>query len=131
MFANYDKNIRNQVENVISLVDTYEKEYQSQGLTLPERQNKVKELIRGLRYNSSGYFWIDNFEGVNILHPILGDKEEGKNRKDLQDKKGNYLIRTELELGQKSEDGFWEFWWPKPNESESSRKRAYVKSYLP
>lgn len=130
LFANYDKNIRNQVENVLTLIDTYEKKYQARGLSLQERQERIKELIRGLRYDQSGYFWVDDFEGVNVLHPILPE-EEGINRKNFQDEKGNYLIQTEIALGQKPEGGFWEYWWPKPGATEASRKRAYVKSYFP
>lgn len=130
LFSDYDKNIRNQVENVITLIDTYETKYKERGFSLQERQEKIKELIRGLRFNESGYFWVDDFQGINIVHSTF-PSEEGKDRIDYQDQKGNYIIKPETELAQKPEGGFWEYWWPKPNETEPSRKRAYAKPYAP
>ena len=39
--------------------------YQSQGLSLAERQSRVKEIVRGLRYGTGNY--IDNIDHAAML----------------------------------------------------------------
>lgn len=129
MTSQYDKKIQGQVENIVTLIKTSDELYTSQGMSLAERQKKIIELINGIRYDGAGYFWIDDYEGINVLHPIL-HKEEGKNRLDTKDVNGFYIIKEEIKLA-KATGGFLNYMWPKPNETKPSRKRAYVMGYQP
>lgn len=128
MLDDYDKNIRNQVENIISLIDAHEKNYSQTELSLSQRKEKVKEIIRDIRYDRDGYFWIDGFDGIKVLQPPA-PQWEGTDRTGFKDFEGTLVTKLQIEIGQKPEGGFLDYWFPKPNETEASQKRSYTKSY--
>lgn len=44
----------------------------------------------------------------------------------IQDKKGNYITRLICEASKDPNGGWVEYWWPKPGETEPSRKITFV-----
>lgn len=120
----YDQKIQWQVQNVISLLTTYDEEYKKQGLSLEERKEAIKELVRGLRYGTEGYFWIDTFDGVNVLLPPKPETE-GTNRLDWTDQDGKYMVKDFIEIGKK-EGGFTDFKFPKLGSDKPEPKRSYT-----
>ncbi|WMJ86478.1 methyl-accepting chemotaxis protein [Anaerocolumna sp. MB42-C2] len=125
----YDNNIKNQVENVISLLNGIYAKYEAGDYTLEEAKTTAADLIRGLKYGNGGYFWADTYEGDNIV--MLGKDTEGTNRMDLVDKKGNSYIKDIITNGRKEGGGFSEYWFPKEGETEASPKRSYSIAYEP
>lgn len=130
MYANYDEKIQGQVQNTISLIKTYDAEYEKEGLSLEERQARVKELVRGLRYGSDGYFWIDTYDGINILLPPKPETE-GTNRINWTDEDGKWMVRDFIEVGQNPEGGFVNFKYPKMGSDVPQPKRSYTAPYEP
>ncbi len=120
----YDEKIQWQVQNVISLLNTYDTEYEKQGLSLNERQTRIKELVRGLRYGTEGYFWIDTFDGMNVLLPPK-PATEGTNRLDWKDQDGKFMVRDFIEIGKKG-GGFTNFQYPKLGSNKPEPKRSYT-----
>lgn len=55
----YDEQIKQQVDNVISLCQTIYDQYQEGVYTEAEAKKLAADEIRQLRYGDSGYFWID------------------------------------------------------------------------
>ena len=104
MLAAYDEKIQWQVQNVISLLKTYDEIYKKEGYSLAERQALVKELVRGLRYGTDGYFWIDTFDGVNVLLPPK-PATEGTNRLDWTDEDGKHMVADFIEIGKTDAGG--------------------------
>ena len=130
MLSSYDEKIKWQVENVCSLIKTYDEEYSKQGIPLEERQNAVKELVRGLRYGTEGYFWIDDFSGKNILLPPKPETE-GTNRLDWTDEDGKYMVKEFIEIGKTEDGGFVDFKYPKLGSDLPQPKRSYTAPYKP
>ncbi|HOP31586.1 MAG TPA: methyl-accepting chemotaxis protein [Spirochaetota bacterium] len=130
IFNDYDKNVKNQVENVISLLESVKKYQTANNLTDAQGKNLARELVRGLKYNKTGYFWIDDFEGVNACNPP-DPSIEGKSRIGMQDVNGKFLIKEIIENGRQPEGGFTDYWFPKPGETKADRKRSYSKSFEP
>lgn len=128
MLDDYDRYIKSQVRNIISLIATHEQNLSQKEIDLSQRKAAAKELIRGIRYQDDGYFWIDDLQGTNVLHPIL-PQIEGKNRYDFKDSLGNYAIQNQIKVGTLPEGGFHEFWFPRPGESEPSPKRGFAQSF--
>jgi len=128
IFRDYDKNIKNQVENVISLIAAVRK-YQVAN-NLSDQQGKIlaRELVRDLRYDKTNYFWIDDYDGINILLPP-SPGGEGKSRINLKDVKGKEMVKELIANGKLSDGGFTEYWFPRPGEKDASRKRGYTKSF--
>ncbi|MDO5516628.1 MAG: methyl-accepting chemotaxis protein [Clostridium sp.] len=126
----YDNNIKCQVENVITLLDGIYKKQQDGEFTERDAKLEAKNLIKNLRYNGEGYFWIDATDATLIAHPILiGD--EGKNRIDETDKNGNKLIQNIIKVATEDGGGFNDFYYIKPNEDGTSPKRAYSQLFEP
>ncbi|HHQ4634687.1 TPA: methyl-accepting chemotaxis protein [Aeromonas veronii] len=90
----------------------------------PENRQKVKELLRPLRYSSDGYFFVYDFEGNTILLPVRTELE-GKNRWNDKDAKGKLLIQEILKSARKG-DGFTEYWTAKPSIGRDAPKLAFT-----
>ncbi|MHC4467698.1 MAG: cache domain-containing protein, partial [Planctomycetota bacterium] len=65
-------------------------------------ENKIKKIIkdalRPIRFNHGrGYFFAVSINGVEQLYPIRPELE-GESLTDLQDLKGNYVIREEIKI---------------------------------
>lgn len=126
----YDKNIKYQVENVITLLDgIYQKQLNGE-LTEEQAQDEAKYLVKSLRYNDEGYFWIDDVNAVLVAHPILQERE-GENRIDETDKNGIKLIQNILNIAKTDGGGYTDFYYIKPNEDGVSPKRAYSQLFKP
>ncbi len=111
LLESFDNNIKTQVQNVVSLAMGIYRDHQAGKLTLEEAKERAKESIRHIRYGKDGYFWIDAYDGINVLFPTQpGD--EGKSRLDLKDTNGTYLIKEIIANGRKSDGGFTDYWFP-------------------
>lgn len=76
--------------------------------------------------NGSGYFFINDFQGINIAHGA--DKEaQGRNDYDLQDTHGAYIIRDMIEIAQTVGAGYYEYYWINPVNESEELKTVYVK----
>ncbi len=125
----YDDNIKNQVENAISLINTVYAKQTAGEYTEEEAKKLAADLVRELRYGDNGYFWIDTYEGDNIV--LLGNETEGTNRYESQDVKGFFMIKAIIENGRKEGGGFTDYWFPKAGETEASPKRGYSLAFEP
>ena len=125
LYQKYDEQIKYQVQQVISFLTTFSKQANLKGLNEEETKKQAADIIRNLRYgkNSSGYFWVDNFNADNILHP--NKNIEGKNRINLVDKKGTYIIREIIKHGKKEKGGFLDYYFPKLGGKIPLKKRSY------
>ncbi|MDF2609619.1 MAG: methyl-accepting chemotaxis sensory transducer with Cache sensor [Lachnospiraceae bacterium] len=128
--TNYDNNIKDQVSNVISLLEGIYSEYKAGKFTYEEAVELSKNLVRNLRYGNGGYFWVDGVDHILIVHPITPENE-GNDRTDVTDKLGNKLIQNIVKVATTDGGGFTEFYYPKPNETEASPKRAYSALFEP
>ncbi|WP_421335445.1 methyl-accepting chemotaxis protein [Aeromonas veronii] len=90
----------------------------------PENRQKIKELLRPLRYSSDGYFFVYDFEGNTILLPVRTELE-GKNRWNDKDAKGKLLIQEILKSARQG-DGFTEYWTAKPSIGRDAPKLAFT-----
>ncbi len=130
MLAAYDEKIQWQVQNVLSLIKTYDEIYQKEGLSFEERKSCIKELVRGLRYGSDGYFWIDTFDGYNVLLPPKPETE-GTNRLDWTDQDGKHMVKEFIEIGKNDAGGFCDFKFPKLGSDKPEPKRSFTAPYRP
>ncbi len=125
----YDNNIKNQVENAISLLKGIYAKYEAGEYTLEEAKKTGADLLRGLTYGSGGYFWADTYEGECVV--LLGNETEGTNRIDKLDVNDYPYMKNIIENGRKKEGGFTEYWFPKAGESEALPKRSYSAAFEP
>lgn len=128
--TNYDNQIKEQVKNVISLLNgIYDKQVNGE-LTEDEAKEQAKYLVKSLRYNHDGYFWIDAIDATLIAHPMLPERE-GDDRIDETDKEGIKLIQNIINVAKTEGGGYTEFYYIKPGEDGVSPKRAYSELFEP
>ncbi len=129
LYSGYDTAARNQVETVVSLLQNEYKRSQKGELTLEAAKKQGADLVRELRYDKEGYFWIDTVDGVNVV--LLGKPAEGKSRIDLVDKKGTAFTKGFLENGKKPGGGYTDYWFPKAGSGVAAPKRGYSLEFKP
>ena len=125
----YDKAIKEQVENALSMLDNYNDAYKKGTITLEQAKKQGADMLRQLRYGENGYFWADDTDGNNIV--LLGNSTEGTNRLDAKDSNGYEYIKAIIKVGQQTDGGFCDYAFPKEGEKEASQKRGYAKLYEP
>ncbi len=71
------------------------------------------------------YIFVFDRSGVNLVNPAFPNLE-GRNLLDFKDTQGKHPIREMLEVVRTSGSGWVDYMWPKPGESVSTQKSAYV-----
>jgi methyl-accepting chemotaxis protein len=129
LYDDYDKSARNEVEAAISVLQaTYDRSQKGE-ITLDDAKKLAADLIRSMRYEKSNYFWVDTYDGTNVV--LLGKPVEGKNRIDTQDKKGKYIVKEFIANAQKPGGGYLDYWFPRPGSDTPFPKRGYSLDFKP
>lgn len=71
------------------------------------------------------YIFVFDMKGIDLVNPGFPNLE-GRNLLDLKDAQGKQLIREMFEVVQTSDSGWVDYMWPKPGESVSTQKSAFV-----
>ena len=129
MRSSYDEQIKAQVDNVISLCQSIYNRYEKGEYTLDEAEKLAADQIRDLRYGNNGYFWVDTYDGTNVV--LLGNDTDGTNRMDAVDTNGFAYMQAIINAGKQEDGGFTDYVFPREGETESSPKRAYSKAFEP
>lgn len=126
---NFDELVKDEVRTVIGILEEINREIELDSLTKNEGLLLAADIIRELKYGTDGYFWVDTKEGINVV--LLGKRDiEGKSRWNTKDAKGNYLIQDIIKSAV-SGDGYTEYWFPRPGETEAAPKRSYSAYFEP
>ncbi len=127
--TDYDNSIRQQVEQVVSLLESYKADIDAGIYTQEEGMRLAAEKVRGLRYGEEGYFWIDQSDGVNVV--LLGSETEGTNRLDTKDVTGFEMVKDFIRGAVDQGGYFCDYQYPKEGGTEPMPKRAYTQYYEP
>lgn len=124
----YDKSIKEQVQNAISMLEAVNAKYESGEYTLEQAKKIGSDLLRGMRYGEAGYFWADTYDGVNVV--LLGKDTEGTNRLEVKDANGYQMIKDIIKAGLAG-GGYTNYVFPKEGETDPSPKRSYSQAFEP
>jgi len=105
-----------------ALVDQAASLLQSEGTkAFIEFRKKDSKWLKG-----DTYIFVSNMNGIILLQPI--DPElEGKNMIDWKDVNGKAANQEMIETAKTKGSGWVDYMWPKPGESEPSKKMTYIK----
>lgn len=126
---NYDDSIKEQVGVVISLLSEINNEYKAGRYSLDEAKKIAADEIRQMRYGNSGYFWVDQSDGKNIV--LLGNSTEGTNRMNTKDAEGYQMVKEIIRVAVQDGGGYTDYVFPKEGETEPSPKRSYSEYFKP
>jgi len=92
-----------------------------------DRVEFCRKFIDHIRFfdNQSGYFFIYDFECVNVAHGIQKNLQ-GQDLYDYQDSHGNYVIRELVNVAKNHGEGYYEYYWNNPVTSQEEPKLAWV-----
>ncbi|ASP34653.1 cache domain-containing protein [Labrenzia sp. VG12] len=116
---------RQEIRNYVSLALTsIEQIYREEPNGRAAAQQEVKEILQNLTFDYDGYFFVYQLDGTNVVHPKLPHLVGG-NWWDLQDDKGDYVIRN-LIAAAKDGGGFHQYVWHKPSTGSVEEKLGYA-----
>ena len=99
-------------------------------LTRDAAQKQALTAIRGLRYDQSDYFWINDLTPVMVMHPT-NPKLEGQNLSAIRDPDGFAVFNEMVAIAKSKGAGMVDYRWPKPGASDPVAKTSYVKLFEP
>ena len=73
------------------------------------------------------YLFVVDMDGVELVNPAFPNLE-GRSLLDLKDTQGKLLVREMLKVVQTRDSGWVDYMWPRPGESVSTQKSAYVRA---
>jgi methyl-accepting chemotaxis protein len=128
--SEFDTAIRVGVETLITSLDANHQRYLNGEITHEEEMNTAKKIARDARYNNGeGYYWVDMADGLCAVH--MNPQYEGKQRYNEVDLEGNYFIQSFIKAGNQPEGGYTDFYFTKPGQEGTFKKRAFTKKYEP
>ncbi|MCB1857934.1 MAG: methyl-accepting chemotaxis protein [Gammaproteobacteria bacterium] len=121
---------RKLVEVAYSTIAAYHARVTAGELSTEQAKTMVLSLLEKTRYDGDNYFWINDMQGVIIMHPIK-PALNGKNLIDLKDANGTRMFAEFVETAKRFEAGIVHYLWPKPGGEEPVAKVSYVQSFKP
>ena len=88
------------------------------------------DAVRALRYDGSNYFWIQDQTPSMVMHPIK-PALDGNDLRTFKDGNGKAFFVDMARLVKSQGDGFVDYVWPLPGETEPTDKISYVKEFKP
>ncbi|MDR3567393.1 MAG: cache domain-containing protein [Syntrophobacteraceae bacterium] len=122
--------LKGATEVAFSLVAEYEGRAKSGELTAEDARKRAASRIEGLRYNGQEYFWINDLSPRMVMHPFKPELD-GKDLSGFKDPNGKALFVEMARACKGKGEGFVDYMWPKPGESQPVPKLSYVKVFEP
>lgn len=91
---------------------------------LEEAKQMARKHISDLNYGETGYFWINDINGLMLSHPI--ENLNDVNVLETRDARGKYLFKEMIEIARKDGAGFMTYYWPPTN---PQLKKSYIMSF--
>ena len=122
--------VKSLVDSTEAVVEGYYARYQAGEMTEEDAKARALKVIKTMRYEGDNYFWVNDMDGVMVMHPIKPELN-GKDLLNFEDPNGVKLFKEMVEIAQESGSGFVHYHWPKPGVSEPVAKVSYVNSFKP
>ena len=113
------------VETAMSTISAMEREARAGKFDMEEAKQRAKDALSILRYNDDDYFWINDGNGIFVMH---GTNPElaGTNMWEKKDPDGLLFMQEFVKTARKDGGGIVRYSWPRPGNSQPIPKMAYV-----
>ena len=118
------------VQTASGLLDFYHGLETAGTLTREQAQQQAMDAIRGLRYNQTDYFWINDLRPVMIMHPA-NPKLVGQDLSGIKDPDGFQVFNEMVTLAEAKGAGMVNYRWPKPGATDAVGKTSYISLFAP
>ncbi|RBQ29723.1 cache domain-containing protein [Aliarcobacter vitoriensis] len=124
-----ESELQKQTEFLFSILEAEYEKYKNT-LSNEALQDRLKSIVNATRYSSTGYFWINDFDAVVVVHPI-NPSLNNKNMYDYKDPKGKQIFKEFAQIAKSDKEGFIDYVWPKPGFDTPQLKVSFVKLFKP
>jgi len=95
-----------------------------------EDEAKLEALksIEHLRYSESDYFWVNDLDGLMLMHPIALTLND-TNVIGLKDSNDKLFFKEMVDIVKKDGEGIVKYLWPKPGKEEPQPKISFVRGF--
>ena len=124
------KQPQQQVQTVFKLIEHFHDAEVSKKLSRDDAQQQALSIIKKLSYNDNDYFWVNDINGVMLMHPFRSELTN-KNILGIKDKDGVRVFSQMLNVINTKGEGFIYYNWPKPNSSAEVAKISFVRKFEP
>jgi methyl-accepting chemotaxis protein len=122
---------KEKLNNIVDITfNTIRSTYNRSDLTEDQKKQSVLNLVKDMRYDKKGYFWINDMHPKMVMHPIKPDLN-GKDLSDFKDPNGKHLFNEFVKVCREKGEGFVDYMWPKPGHDKPVPKLSYVKLFEP
>lgn len=125
----YLESKKNDLKGYIKLAENAIKHLREPDLeiSIEDAKKEAKRILSNLKYSEEdGYFFVYDFSGKNIVHPVKRDWVD-KNKWDYKDREGKYVIRDLITAARKAArgegDGYDEYIFHKPSVTDDGGGR--------
>ena len=115
-----EEELKNYMELAYSAIKSV---YESEHVAEKYAKQEVYNTLKSMEFGKDGYFFVYNYNGINIAHPRKPHLE-GKDLLNFQDDNGKYLIKDLIEKA-KQGGGYTRYLWDKPSGGKSVEKLGY------
>ncbi|WP_213881442.1 methyl-accepting chemotaxis protein [Pseudomonas sp. dw_358] len=130
LYAGRAKQTMHVVQAASGVLDYYHNLETAGTLSREAAQQQALSVIRGLRYDQTAYFWINDLRPVMIMHPTNA-KLEGQDLSGIRDPDGVALFSDMAAIAKAQGAGVVNYRWPKPGASAPVEKTSYVQLFAP
>jgi signal transduction histidine kinase len=129
MMSDREQQTKYMVDVAGGILEYWYDQAQSGSLTEEQAQAAAVAALRPLRYGSEGYFSINRFDGLTILHANLPNLE-GRYRLDAADADGVAHVRLQIEAARHG-GGFVYYRFPRLDGTDAVPKLSYAAAFEP
>jgi signal transduction histidine kinase len=119
MLTGYKRSIAYSIRTISDLLSN-----QLKSIPKEEQQAQIQKAIKDLRYDTDGYYFVYNTQGINIAHP-LHEEFINTNRLEHEDQNGHKYIADLAKAAEKG-GGYTTYWFSKPGQEIPLPKLAYA-----
>jgi len=118
---------RDLVDAASSLAVKYAELAQKGAMPAEDAKKAALEAIGTLRYEGTNYFWVNDLNGVLLMHPAGLKDRAGQSVLDVRDPSGFSIFQGFIDVARRDGAGFVPYAWPKAKGEAPSPKISYVK----
>ena len=122
--------LRNLVDVVHGLAESYEAEVQRGAMTREQAISEFRKRNAALRFQGAEYFFMQAMDGTMIAHGG-NPKLDGRNMQDVKDPNGVPITREILRASQQPGGGTVHYHWPRAGSDQPVEKLTYAKAFAP
>ncbi|MGF1764592.1 methyl-accepting chemotaxis protein [Aliivibrio kagoshimensis] len=114
------------VESAVSIIEANARTASNSELSEHDAKTIAMEQVNAMRFGDNGYLWINDLNGIMLMHPIKSNLN-GQSMVKSSTATISDAFTKFVKVARNQGSGFVDYFWPKPGSTEPESKVSYVK----